>query len=67
MLSCRIWKRRVWGVLIIGWLFISVDDIVMAAHSDQIDLFETFNDYHDRIKFTIKYEKDALLAFQICF
>jgi len=40
----------------------------MAAHSDQIDLiFETFNDYHDRIKFTIKYEKNALLAFQIYF
>jgi len=36
-----------------------VDDIVMAAPRDKIDLiFKTFNDYHNRLKFTIEYEEN---------
>jgi len=41
-----------------------VDDIVMAVSSDNIDLiFKTFNEYHDRIKFTIEYEESRSLSF----
>jgi len=41
-----------------------VDDIVMATPSDKIDLiFETFNDYHDRLKFTIECEEGRSLSF----
>jgi len=41
-----------------------VDDIVMAVPSDKIDLvFKTFNDYHDRLKFTIEYEENRSLSF----
>jgi len=41
-----------------------VDDIVMAAPSDKIDfIFETFNKYHNRIKFTLEYENNRSLSF----
>jgi len=41
-----------------------VDDIVMAAPRDKIDLiFRTFNDYHNRIKFTIEFEENRSLSF----
>jgi len=41
-----------------------VDDIVMAVSSDDIDLiFKTFNEYHDRIKFTNEYEESRSLSF----
>jgi len=41
-----------------------VDDIVMAAPSDKTDLiFNTFNDYHERIKFTIEHEESRSLSF----
>jgi len=41
-----------------------VDDIVMAAPSDKIDaIFNTFNDYHDRLKFTIERERDRSISF----
>jgi len=41
-----------------------VDDIVMAVPSDKIDLIlKTFNDYHDRLKFTIEYEESRSLSF----
>jgi len=41
-----------------------VDDIVMAVSSDNIDLtFKTFNNYHDRIKFTIEYKESRSLSF----
>jgi len=41
-----------------------VDDIVMATPSDKIDVIvETFNNYHDRLKFTIEYEESRSLSF----
>jgi len=41
-----------------------VDDIVMAAPRDKIYLiFKTFNDYHNRLKFTIEFEKNRSLSF----
>jgi len=37
---------------------------VMAAPRDKIDLiFKTFNDYHNRIKFTIEFEENRSLSF----
>jgi len=40
-----------------------VDDIVMAAPRDKIDLiFKMFNDYHNRLKF-IEYEENRSLSF----
>jgi len=39
-----------------------VDDIVLASPSDKIDLIlETFNSYHERLKFTIEYEDSRSL------
>jgi len=36
----------------------------MAVSSNNIDvIFKTFNDYHDRIKFTIEYEESRSLNF----
>jgi len=41
-----------------------VDDIVMAAPSDKVDMiFNIFNEYHDRLKFTIEYESDRSISF----
>jgi len=41
-----------------------VDDIVMAAPRDKIDLiFKTFNDYYNKLKFTIEYEENRSLSF----
>jgi len=41
-----------------------VDDIVMATPSDKVDVIvETFNNYHDRLKFTIEYEESRSLSF----
>jgi len=41
-----------------------VDDIVIAAPRDKIGLiFKTFNDYHNRLKFTIEYEENRSLSF----
>jgi len=41
-----------------------VDDIVMATPSDKVDLiFETFNDYHNKLKFIIEYEENRSLSF----
>jgi len=38
-----------------------VDDILLAAPEDDInDIFETFNNYHNRLKFTIEYESNHL-------
>lgn len=39
-----------------------VDDILLAAPSEQINnIFELFNNYYDRLKFTIEYENDKSL------
>jgi len=41
-----------------------VDDIVMAVSFDNIDLiFKTFNNYHNRIKFTIEYGDSRSISF----
>jgi len=41
-----------------------VDDILMAASCDKIDqIHNTFNGYHERLKFTIEYKKDRSLGF----
>jgi len=41
-----------------------VDDIILAAPVDKIDLiFKIFNDYHDRLKFTIEHEDNRSLSF----
>jgi len=41
-----------------------VNDIVMAPPSDKTGLiFNTFNNYHDRIKFTIEHEESRFLRF----
>jgi len=41
-----------------------VDDILMAASFDKIDqIHNIFNGYHERLKFTIEYEKDRFLGF----
>jgi len=48
----------------LSFYFRYVDDIVMATPSDQIDtIFNSFNDYHPRIKFTIEHEEDGTLSF----
>jgi len=41
-----------------------VDDIIMAAPCNKIDLiFNTFNEYHDRLKFTIEHECERSISF----
>jgi len=41
-----------------------VDDIALAAPTDMIDIIlGKFNDYHDRLKFTIEYESSRSLNF----
>jgi len=41
-----------------------VDDILLAAHENDIKhIFNKFNNYHDRLKFTIEYEKNHCLSF----
>lgn len=41
-----------------------VDDILLAAHVEQINsILNSFNDYHERLKFTIEYESDRCLSF----
>jgi len=41
-----------------------VNDILMAASFDKIDqIHNTFNGYHERLKFIIEYEKDRSLGF----
>jgi len=41
-----------------------VDDIVLASLSDKIDfILETFNSYHERLKFMIEYEDSRSLSF----
>jgi len=41
-----------------------VDDIILAAPNDKIDLIlESFNNYHERLKFTVELEKDRSLSF----
>jgi len=41
-----------------------VDDIVMAVSSDNINLiFNTFNSFYNRIKFTIEYEESRSISF----
>jgi len=41
-----------------------IDDILIAASCDKIDqIHKTFNDYHERLNFTIEYEKDRSLGF----
>jgi len=41
-----------------------VDDIVMAAPNNKIDLiFNTFNKYHERLNFTIERERDKSISF----
>jgi len=41
-----------------------MDDIVLAAPSDKIDfILESFNNYHERLKFTVEFEKDRSLSF----
>jgi len=47
-----------------GFYFRYVDDIVMVTHFDNINLiFNTFNNYHPRIKFTLEYEENSSLSF----
>jgi len=39
-----------------------VDDIVLAAPTDKIDnILSMFNNYHDRLKFTIEYESNQIV------
>jgi len=41
-----------------------VDDILLTAPRDDInDIFEMFNNYHNRLKFTIEYESNYCLSF----
>jgi len=41
-----------------------IDDILLAAPEDDIsDIFETFNNYYNRLKFTIEYESNHCLSF----
>jgi len=41
-----------------------VDDIALAAPTDKIDIIlDKFNDYHDRLKFTLEYESNGCLNF----
>jgi len=41
-----------------------VDDILLAAHKNDINhIFNKFNNYHNRLKFTIEYEKNYCLSF----
>jgi len=41
-----------------------IDHIALAAPTDKIDIIlSKFNDYHDRLKFTIEYESNHCLSF----
>jgi len=41
-----------------------VDDVILAAPKDKIDIIlKSFNNYHERLKFTVEYEKDRSLSF----
>jgi len=41
-----------------------VDDMILAAPSDKIDMIlKSFNNYHERLKFTVEHEKDRSLSF----
>jgi len=41
-----------------------VDDILLGAHENDIKyIFNKFNNYHNRLKFTIEYEKNHCLSF----
>jgi len=41
-----------------------IDDIIMAAPSDNIlQIYHIFNNYYDRLKFTIEYENNHCLNF----
>jgi len=41
-----------------------VDDILLADHENDINyIFNKFNNYHNRLKFTIEYEKNRCLSF----
>jgi len=41
-----------------------VDDIVLVALTNKTDLIlESFNNYHERLNFTVEYEKDRFLSF----
>jgi len=41
-----------------------IDDIIMAAPSDNITkIYHIFNNYDDRLKFTIEYENNRCLNF----
>jgi len=39
------------------------DDILLAAPTDKNLILESFNNYHERLKFTIEHEKDRSLSF----
>jgi len=41
-----------------------VDDIILVTPNDKIDIIlQTFNNYHDRLNFTVEHEKDRSLSF----
>jgi len=41
-----------------------MNDIILATPKDKIDLIlESFNNYHERLNFTVEYEKDRSLNF----
>jgi len=41
-----------------------VDDIVLASPKDKIEvIINSFNNYHERLKFTVEHEKDRSLSF----
>jgi len=40
-----------------------VDDIILAAPNDKItEIVNAFNDYHDRLQFTVEYESEGSLS-----
>lgn len=41
-----------------------VDDILLCMHEDYVNLvFDKFNEYHDRLKFTIEREENRCISF----
>jgi len=45
-------------------IYLSLDDILLATHENDIKyIFDKFNNYHNRLKFTIEYENNHCLSF----
>ncbi|KYN01704.1 hypothetical protein ALC62_07533 [Cyphomyrmex costatus] len=57
-------EESVGGLLSMSMYYRYVDDILIMAKREEVEkIFEVFNSYHDRLKFTIEYESDRSINF----